>query len=190
MFCKIEFCNKYVASSESKKWSNIVAMWVMHALPVKVFHCPPFAVVCEGERENPAISEVRQVIWLSDTKNVGMADIHRQIVELYGEGSRTKKGMRGNGAGFSKKTEQMCITRNEVSARTVQVGNFWSSCMQSWLSTRWLSHVPPPQEIFCKPESEKWPRDGRRCARLAGRLGGEPFRQWRASAVSTIWRVP
>ena len=150
----------------------------MHALPVKVFHCPPFAVVCKGEHKNPAISEVQPVIWLSDTKNIWVAEIHRQIAEMYGEGSMTKKGMCGNGAGFSKKTEQMCITRNEVSAQTVQVGNFWSSCIQPWLSTKWLSHVSPPQEIFCKPESEEWPRDKRRCARLAERLGGEPFQQW------------
>jgi hypothetical protein len=62
MFYKIEFCNKYEASSENKNRSNIVAMWVMHALPVKVFRCPPFVVVCEGEHKNPAISEVQSVI--------------------------------------------------------------------------------------------------------------------------------
>jgi hypothetical protein len=65
-----------------------------------------------------------------------MAEIHRQIGEVNGEGLMTKKGMCGNGAGFSKKTEQMCITRNEASAQTVQVGNFLSSCIQSWLSTK------------------------------------------------------
>ena len=62
MFCKIEFCDEYEASSESKKWLHVVAVWVIHAVPVKVFCCPPFAVVCEGEHENPATSEVQPVI--------------------------------------------------------------------------------------------------------------------------------
>jgi hypothetical protein len=125
-----------------------MAMWVMHALPVKVFRCPPFAVVCEGEHENPAISEVQPVIWLSDTKNVWMADIHRQIVEVYGEGSRTKKGMCENSASFSKKTGQMCITRNEMSARTVQVGNFWSSCIQSYFPPGVYHTFLHPKKFF------------------------------------------
>jgi hypothetical protein len=106
-------------------------MWVMLALPVKVFCCPPFAVVCKGEHENPPTSEVQPVIRLSDTKNVRLSGIHMQIVEVYGKGAVTKKGICGNGASFSKKTELMCITRNEVNAQTVQVGNFLSSCIHS-----------------------------------------------------------
>jgi len=90
MFYKTEFCNKYEVSSESKNWSNVVAVWVMRALPVKVFCCPPFAVVCESEHKNPAISEVHPVIWLSDTKNIWMAEIHRQVVEVCGEGGMTE----------------------------------------------------------------------------------------------------
>ena len=35
----------------------------------------------------------------------------------------TKKGICGNGASVSKKTEQICIT-NEASAQTVEVGYF------------------------------------------------------------------
>jgi hypothetical protein len=75
-------------------------MWVMSALPVKDFCCPPFAVVCEGEHENPPTSEVQPIIWLSDTKNVCLSEIHRQIFEVYGKGAMTKKGICGNGASF------------------------------------------------------------------------------------------
>lgn len=105
-------------------------MWMMGALPVKVFHCPPFAVVCEGERGNPPTSEVQAVRQLSDTKNVRLSEIHRHVVEVYAKGAVTKKGICGNGASVSKKTEQMCVT-NKPSAQTGQVGNFRASCIQS-----------------------------------------------------------
>jgi len=53
--------------------------------------CPPFAVVCEGERENPPTSEVQLVMWLSDTKNVCLSEIHRHVVEVYGKGAMTRE---------------------------------------------------------------------------------------------------
>jgi len=106
-------------------------MWMMGALPVKAYHCPPFAEVCEGERGNPPTSEVQAVRQLSDTKSFRLSEIQRHVVEVYGKGAVTKKGICGNGASVSKKkTEQMCI-RNEVSAQSVQAGNSRASCIQS-----------------------------------------------------------
>jgi len=53
--------------------------------------CPPFAVVYEGEHENPPTSEVQPVIRLSDTKNVCLLEIHRHVVEVYGKGAMTRE---------------------------------------------------------------------------------------------------
>ena len=60
-----------------------------------------------------AICEVRSVTRFLKAKKVHPAEIHRRIVEVCGE--RTiSKGMRRNGAGYSKKAGLMCMTRNDL----------------------------------------------------------------------------
>jgi len=52
-----------------------------------VISCPTLAVVIKAERENPATYEVWSAIRLLNAKIFLSAEIHRKIVERYGEGA-------------------------------------------------------------------------------------------------------
>jgi hypothetical protein len=98
------------------------------------------------------------------------AEIHKQIVEVYGEGS-----MWGNGVGCSKKAGLRCITRNEVEARPWS----WMIWKKNWIQTfgktgdsKLLNYT---NFSSGQPESEEWTEDKRPCAVLAERLGGDVF---------------
>ena len=62
---------------------------------------------------------------------------YRQIVEVYGEGALSE--------GNVKKAGLMGVTKDEVGASTVQMGNFRASSIRSLLCIKRLSRVSPPQ---------------------------------------------
>jgi hypothetical protein len=98
--------------------------------------------------ESPATCVVCSVIWFLNVKNVRPAEIHRQIVEGYGEGAMNE----GSVSKWYQLFKAGWIVPDGTSppvhihiTRTVQVKNFWASSIQSWTCTKWLSLVAPPQ---------------------------------------------
>ena len=117
-------------------------------------------------------------------KNIHPAEIHRQIVEVYCEGATNEGAMRKWCRLFKEcRTMRGAAARRRqytLVTRTVQEENFRAppSPIQFLPCFTWLSLVPPPQEIFGRPDSEERPRDKRRFAGLAGGFG-DVFLQYR-----------
>ena len=78
-----------------------------------------YSVKINKKIENPATCEVQSVIIrFLNAKNVRPAEIHRQIVEVQGEGgTNERRECEEMVFGCSKKAGLMCMTGNEVGAR-------------------------------------------------------------------------
>lgn len=77
------------------KVSHLLYIREIHALHTVSYFFPPFAMLLKIE--NSATCEVQSVIQFLNAKNVCLAKIHRQNVEVHGEGSINKGNVRKAG---------------------------------------------------------------------------------------------